>query len=198
MKRIEFLKELKKLNKPYWTVSDLQMILGQSRAMTRKEIHRSAKSGILKRIGRNVYISPLFSYEIEEIAANLYAPCYLSFESALSKYGVLSQIPYTITFATLRRPKKITLENQEIEYRKLKLELFFGYQRVKGLPIAEPEKALLDTVYMVSLGKAKLDFAELDLRELSLGKVRKMAKKFPLVVQRKLFLWLSPLEGWRR
>lgn len=186
MKQIELLKKLKKLSKSYYTVSDLQMILGQSRATTRKEIHRLVKSEVLKRIGRNVYVSPLFSYDLEEIAASLYAPCYLSFETALSKYGILSQIPYTITFATLCRPKKITLENQEIEYRKLKPELFFGYKLVKGLLIAEPEKALLDELYMVSLGKAKLDFKELDLDKLSFKKLKKMAKKFPLVVQRKL------------
>jgi len=183
MKRIEFLKRLKKLNKPYYTVSDLQMILGQDRAVTRKEIHRFAKSGILKRIGRNVYVTPLFSYDIEEAAANLHTPCYLSFESALSKYGVLSQIPYTITFATLRRPKKITLGNQEIEYRKLKHEFFFGYKRLENLLIAEPEKALLDELYFVSRGKAKIDIDELDLAEIDVEKLKTYSKRFPAYVR---------------
>lgn len=186
MKQVEFLKKLKGLDKPYYTISDFQMILGQSRPMTRKEIHRFVENKVLKRIAKNIYVSPLFSYDLEEIAANLYAPCYLSFESALSKYGILSQIPYTITFATSRRSKKITLENQEVEYRKLKLALFFGYKVVKGLPIAEPEKALLDELYMASLGKAKLDFEELDRREISSSKIKKMAKKFPLAVQKKI------------
>lgn len=184
MKQVEFLKKLKKLNKSYYTVSDFQMILGQNRATTRKKTHSFVKSGILKRIGKNVYVVPLFSYDLEEIAAYLYAPCYLSFESALSKYGILSQIPYTMTFATSRRSKKVVLDDQEIEYRRLKPELFFGYKLVKGLPIAEPEKALLDELYLVSLGKAKIDFEELDLGELSSKKLKRMAQKFPATVQK--------------
>ena len=35
------------------------------------------------------------SLELERTANELYYPSYLSFESALSRYGILSQIPYT-------------------------------------------------------------------------------------------------------
>lgn len=186
MRQVEFLKKLKALDKPYFTVSDLQMVLGQAREAARKDIHRFVKRGVLKRIGKNVYVSPFSSYDIEEIAASVYAPCYLSFESALSKYGVLGQVPYTITFATTRRSKKLMLENLEIEFRRLKPELFFGYKLIGKLPIAEPEKALLDELYLVSLGKAKLDLKEASLRELSFEKTKRLGEKFPATVQKKL------------
>ena len=186
MKQKDLLEKLKNLGKPYYTVSDLQIVFQESRAATRKDINRLVKREVLQRVGRNIYLSPFSGYDPERIAADFYAPCYLSFESALAKYGILSQIPYTATFATPRRSKKIILGNQEAEYRKVGRGLFFGYRLARGLPIAEPEKALLDQLYMVSLGKAKLDFEELDLHELSFKKAEKMARKFPKAVQRKL------------
>jgi len=186
MKQVDLLKKLKNLNKPYYTISDLQTIFQESRAATRKDVYRFVKQGVLERVARNIYLSPFSAYDLERIAADFYAPCYLSFESALAKYGILSQIPYTLSFATSRRSKNISFENQEVEYKKLKPELFFGYELIKGVPIAKPEKALLDQLYMVSLGKAKLDFEELDLHELSFKKAEKMAQKFPKSVQKKL------------
>lgn len=184
MKQIEFLKKLEDLRKSYFRMADFQIILGRSRRVTKVIVSRFVKGGVLKKIGRNIYISPLKEYNVEEIAADLYSPCYLSFESALSKYGILSQIPYTLTFATSTRSKKVILDGREVEYRKIKKELFFGYNFLGKLPLAEPEKALLDQLYMVSRGLASLDFKELDLREISKGKILKMAKKFSKKVQK--------------
>lgn len=183
MKQIEFLQKLKELGKPYYTVSEIQMILGQSRPATRVAISRFIKAGVLGRLGRNVYLPALGSYNLEEIATTLYAPCYLSFESALSKYGILSQIPRTLTCATLRKSKKVRLGGQEVEYRRVKKDLFFGYQFLDKTAIAEPEKALLDQLYFVSLGKALLNLEDLDFSKLSRRKFLKFALAFPKVVQ---------------
>ena len=60
----------------------------------------------------------------------------------------------------------------------------FGYTLQKDLFIALPEKALLDQLYLVSFGKAKLDLDELNLKELSKSKFLKFSKKFPLRTQK--------------
>lgn len=120
------------------------------------------------------------------IANQLCYPSYLSFETALGDFGIISQKAYTLTFATAGKGKKDLLGQTEVEYRHLNKELFFGYTLKNGLYFAEPEKALLDQLYMVSLGKAKLDFEELDLHKLSFGKTEKMAQKFPKSVQKRL------------
>jgi len=121
--------------------------------------------------------------ELERTANELYYPSYLSFESALSRYGILSQIPYTLTFATNRRSKKILLRDREVEYRQLKKEYFFGYKLEKGLYIAEPEKAVLDQLYMISKGKALSDISEWSLIGLKKGKLFQYSKYFPKTVQ---------------
>jgi len=60
----------------------------------------------------------------------------------------------------------------------------FGYTLQKDLFIALPEKALLDQLYLVSFGKAKLDFDELNLKELSKTKFLQFSKKFPARTQK--------------
>jgi len=57
---------------------------------------------------------------VEKIAASLYMPNYLSFESSLSRYGILNLIPYTLTFATIRKTKRLTVEGRDVEFRQIK------------------------------------------------------------------------------
>jgi len=185
VRQMEFLQKLKEFDKFYYTVAEIQAILGQSRPATKVAINRFMKTGVLGRLGRDVYVPGLGDYNLEEIAVALYMPCYISFESALSKYGILSQIPHTLTCATSRRSKKIRLGGREVEYRKLKKELFFGYRFVDKIALAEPEKALLDQLYFVSLGKATINSEDLDLSGLSPKKLLKLAEDFPEIVRQK-------------
>ncbi|MFH1979540.1 MAG: hypothetical protein ABII99_00635, partial [Patescibacteria group bacterium] len=53
-----------------------------------------------------------------------------------------------------------------------------------NLYIAIPEKALLDQLYFVSLGRAYLDYDELNLHELSKTKFLNLSKKFPVRTQK--------------
>jgi len=123
------------------------------------------------------------SLELEKTANELYYPSYLSFESALSRYGILSQIPYTLTFATNRRSKKILLRDREVEYRQLKKEYFFGYKLENGIYIAEPEKAVLDQLYMISRGEASSDISEWSIVGIKKNKFLKYSRVFPKKVK---------------
>src|SRR4030067_342272 len=113
---IELLRILRGFNKSYFTVADFEKILRMKREVLYVTLNRLVKSGVLVRLKRGVYQPEFQSLEIEKTANELYYPSYLSFESALSRYGILSQIPYTLTFATNRRSKKILLRDREVEY----------------------------------------------------------------------------------
>lgn len=171
------------LKKPYYTAADFEKILNQKRQSLYVTMFRLVKEGVLKRLQNNVYVFTLQEIDFEAIANELYYPSYLSFESALSRYGIVSQIPYTATFAVFKRPKKIQLGDKEIEFRRLKKDLFFGYNLTKGIFIAEPEKALLDQLYMVSMGKGTLSLDELNLKNISPSKFKNMTLKFPKAVR---------------
>lgn len=181
-KNAELISKLSSFPKPYFTVTDLGKILRLPRASLYVTLTRLVQAGMLVRLRKNMY-KPAFTPTHSEKAANeLYFPSYLSFESALSKYGILSQIPYTLTFATTRPTKNIVLENTPVEYRHLKRDLFFGYVLENGIYIALPEKALLDELYLVSRGKATLALEELDLREINVARLEEYVEKFPRYV----------------
>jgi predicted transcriptional regulator of viral defense system len=183
MSDVEFIQTLRGFNKPYFTVADLEKILEMRRESLYVTLNRLVKDGVLIRLRRGVYQPEFQGLELERTANELYYPSYLSFESALSRYGILSQIPYTLTFATNRRSKKILLRDREVEYRQLKKEYFFGYKLEKGLYVAEPEKAVLDQLYMISIGKASGDISEWSLVGLKKGKLLQYSKYFTKAVQ---------------
>lgn len=170
--------------KAYLSLADLEKILEQRRPSLYVTLHRLVKQGWLKRLRSGVYQLAISPQEVDRIANQLYYPSYLSFESALSRWGTLSQIPYTLTFATYRRSKKLTLGHTEVEFRQLKRELFFGYLLVGEIYLAEREKALLDQLYFISMGKAHLDLEALDLKEISIDKFLSWSKAFPSRTQR--------------
>jgi len=180
---IEFLQKLKGLNKTYFTVADLEKIAGLSRDSLYVLLNRLVRNGTLIRLKRGVYTPAFQGLELGKVANELYYPSYLSFESALSRYGILSQIPYVLTFATPKTTKRTILAGKEVEYRQLKDDYFFGYTFERGIYIAEPEKAILDQLYMISRGKAASEIGEWSLVGLDKAKFLKYAKKFPKKVQ---------------
>jgi len=178
-KDTELIKKLGELNKLYFTVSDFEKILGLKRVSLYVTLTRLVKAGVLARPKKNLYTLFTGQYDIEHMAEELYFPSYLSFESALARYGILSQIPYAITLATTRPPKSLVIANTKVEYSHIKKDLFFGYLLENGKYIAEKEKALLDQLYMVSRGKRSIAIEELDLREINREKLEEYAKRFP-------------------
>lgn len=176
---VDLIKTLASLDKGYFTSADLEKITGLAKNSLKVAVYRLVKNGLLVKIKRGVFQLAFNPIDVKKIANQLYYPSYLSFESALSQYGILSQIPYAQTFATPKRSKKITLWETQVEYRQLQKELFFGYVLANGIYIAEPEKALLDELYLVSRGKATINIAELDLRKIDKKKLKLYAQKFP-------------------
>lgn len=181
--RIEMIKELTLLNKAYFTVADLEKVLSLERKSLLVTLTRLVKSGVLIRIKRNMYTVFTSLYDVEKVANEAYHPSYISFETALSHYGILAQIPYTITFATQRTSKKIKIGYTAVEYSHLKNDLFFGYKLENNKSIAEPEKALLDQLYLVSRGLRTINIAELDLKDIDQDRFNEYAKRFPRYTQ---------------
>ena len=176
----KFLKKLKEIGKSYYTLADLSKIYPGKKDSLKVLLSRLTKKKKILRLKRDVYILPEKFSEIEKIANQIYFPSYLSFESALSFFGILSQIPYSLIFATFLKPKKITLLDTSIEYRQIKKELFFGYFLKNGLYLAFPEKALLDLLYFVSLGKLKINLKNIDFSKIKKKKLFRYLDKYPL------------------
>ncbi len=183
MRAIELLKTLQKINKLFYAIPDLEKITGLSRNSLYVALKRWVADGIIDRVAQGIYL-PMGSFiSMERLAAQLYIPNYLSFESALARYGILNLIPYSITFATTRKTRKYILQKQEVEFRQIAPELFFGFEMRDGIYIASPEKAFLDEIYFVARGKATLDLDELDMKKLSTKTLKNYSRRFPAYVR---------------
>lgn len=89
------------------------------------------------------------------LAANrIYAPSYVSFESALAFYHLIPEGVFSITSATTLKTHQFTTSLGTFIYRHLKPELFFGYRLIEiggqRYRMAEPEKLILDYLYLNS------------------------------------------------
>ena len=179
MKSIELIKNLERINKPFYSIADIEKITGVSRKSIYVTLNRLVEKGILERIGTGVYRLFTAKVSVEKIAGSLYMPNYLSFESALSRHGILNLVPYTLTFATPRKTKRSVIEGRDVEFRQVKKDLFWGYQVQGGIYVAKPEKAFLDLVYLASRGIASIDLDEMNLKKLSMIRVKEFSKKYP-------------------
>jgi len=192
MKGIELLKTLQKINKPFYTIADMEKITALPRESLYVALKRWEIGGIIERVAQGIYVPMGSNISLENVAAQLYIPNYLSFESALAKYGILNLIPYTLTFATTRKTKRYTIEKREIEFRQISSQLFFGFEMKNGIYIASPEKALLDQAYFVTRGKATLDFDEVNIEKLSSKTLKELSRKFPAYVRSYIEKMINP------
>ncbi len=179
MRDVELIKELQTTGKDFFTLPDLEKVTGLDRQSLHVSLHRLVKRGAIQRAMRGIYVIPGSGPRVERIAGQLYLPCYLSFESALSRFGVLNLVPYSLTFATTNKTKTLDILERRVDYRQIKPALFFGFDMADGYYIAKPEKALLDLVYLSTQGKAALPMEELDLRALSPSILHEFAERFP-------------------
>lgn len=116
----------------------------------RGKIARMIDSGQLIALRRGLYatrrdLNPLC------LAASIYGPSYISFETALSYYGLIPEAVYEITSATLKRPKQFECVFGSYRYHKVRQEVYpIGIEMVTatGTPflIASPTKALCDRI----------------------------------------------------
>jgi len=179
LRETELLKDLRSTSKAFFTISDLQKVTALDRKSLSISLNRWVKKGILERVCRNIYIVGGDPVNLEAIAGQAYFPSYLSFESALSRFGVLNLVPYSLSFATTRKTNSMTMLERRVEYRHLKQELFFGFTHEQGLYVAEPEKALLDLAYFSSFGKATIPSEEINLKPLSKRTLKEYTRRFP-------------------
>ena len=186
MNKIKLLKKLAEISQPYFTTTDMGKILDVGQQSLSVVLNRLVKEGVLIRLKRGVYQPEFQKSDLLKVANELYYPSYLSFESALSKYGILSQTPYTLTFATNKPSKKIKLGLKEVEYRQIKEEYYFGYLLEDGVYIAQVEKAILDQLYMISRGLSASNPSEWSLVGLNKYKLLDYSKKFPIAVRKQV------------
>jgi len=135
-------------DKSLFSLSDLLVLTGEGENSLKVQLTRLTGAGIVNRAAEGWYENPFNPPSREEIAMVLRYPSYLSLEYALSKHGTLGQRVNTLTLMTTRGTYRYSTSPVYYEYHHVKPGLFFGYREEGGVLTAEPEKALLDLVYI--------------------------------------------------
>ena len=160
--------------------SDFQRVFGVSLRATQEFIKDHCDDLFLK-VRNGLYALRIDQPRDEVVANRLYAPSYISFEYALSRYGIIPESVYTITSATTRITREFIVNNKSFTYSHIKKQVYRGYktEKIGGMTVlmAEPEKALVDYLYFVSL-KRKTLIERLNVRDVKKKSVVEYAKFF--------------------
>jgi predicted transcriptional regulator of viral defense system len=104
-------------------------------------------------LGKRFQRAPLNHFEL---AQKIYAPSYVSLESALSHHGCIPEGVYTVTSTSLKRSVSFSTPVGDFSYTRIPKFNFLGVERVSVgkavILIASPTKALADYIVSHKMG----------------------------------------------
>ena len=181
MSSLDNLNKLYKNNISLLTTLDIENLLQIKSSRTLEDlIKRLIQENILTSVERGKYYVTSKQPSNFEIANFLYSPSYISFETALNYYGLLSQFPLEITSATLGKKAEKEVNHQLYTYSKIDVKLFTGYYKESNYLIATKEKALFDEIYLISKSiKSESILQNLDLLNFEMVKFNEFLNLLP-------------------
>ena len=181
MSSLDNLNKLYKNNISLLTTLDIENLLQIKSSRTLEDlIKRLIQENVLTSVEKGKYYVTSKQPSNFEIANFLYSPSYISFETALNYYGLLSQFPLEITSATLGKKTEKEINNQLYTYSKIDKKLFTGYYKESNYLIATKEKALFDEIYLISKSiKSENILENLDLTNFEMDKFKEFLMLLP-------------------
>jgi predicted transcriptional regulator of viral defense system len=156
-----------------------------------KALSRLADRGLLSRVAKGIYANSLVRDSAPEDFFKLLRPeSYVSLESALSHWGLSTQSSVALTCVTTGKPKEYRTPEFTITFRTISKRLYWGFiekqTRYSKYAIAEPEKALLDWIYLTLQAGLKPSLDEIEFSSIDKQKLAKCASKYPSTVRNTL------------
>ena len=187
MVRKSILTFIKELNRPVFTTREAAMLYGSSLSNASKMLKTLEKRGLVFKVLRGIWAETgnekLSPYSVIPLLLPKNR-AYVSFISALHLHGIIEQIPQEITLASTVHTKKIRTKIGTFSIHRISPSFFDGFDWYRGegsFLIAEPEKALIDSLYLSARKKKRFGyFPELYFSKLfSFKKAAKWAEKIP-------------------
>jgi predicted transcriptional regulator of viral defense system len=159
-------------------------------------LRRQERRGLVEHVSNKVYINKLaHDFSQRELVGILRPDAYISLESALAEWGISTQSPSSLTCVTTGFPRKFRTASIRIVYRHIGEHLYWGFQEKRtrhgSYKIAEPEKGLLDWIYLQRREGLPVVLDELNLKVTNRTKLLKYASKYPTPVRQTLESVLS-------
>jgi len=139
----------------------------------RNNLVRWTNRGLIIRLKQGYYTFPEYKGKADYpfyFANRIYRPSYISLHTALSFYGMIPEAVVQITSVTSLKTASFSNAFGEYSYQSEKEELMFGYdlkpmEDGRTLMFAQPEKALLDLLYLYPFYDSTQELEELRLDE---------------------------------
>lgn len=157
--------DLLRLDRPVVTTREAAARWGIAQRAAGQRLRAMEKGGLLLHLRRGLWaLDP----EIDPLVVAPYLtaplPAYISFWSALYKWGVIEQIPRRVSVASLDRAREVPTAVGTFEIHHIAPRLFAGYEGSdrEGY-VASAEKAVFDTIYVRAAAGSLAYFPELSL-----------------------------------
>jgi len=149
MKKGGYISSILRSNKTVFSFKDIVLLWGNSDNAALVRVNYYVKNGQLYRLRRGFYAKDK-NYDKLELAAKIFTPSYISFETVLAREGVISQY-YSQIFVASYLTRDIVCDNQTYSYRKIKglvLANNAGVENNRECSVATKERAFMDTIYI--------------------------------------------------
>lgn len=158
----------------------------ENQSNLRQYLSRWKKQGWIRSLRKGLYE---LTYPEERnipdfyIANKMYAPSYISLETALSHYSIIPEVAMAVMSITAKVTRRFKNHHGLFVYRSVRPEAFRGYviEKHNGLNvlIAEPEKALADYLYFKTPRAARTGKSLFDIsaERVDMDRVRRLNRK---------------------
>ena len=155
-----------------FTIFSLNDIRQVEPGFHRRRLNEWQAKGYIQKIIKEYYIfsdKTIDENVLFEIANRIYKPSYISLEMSLSHYQLIPESVYSITSVSTRRTYNFPTILGDFRYRTIKPDFFWGYEifpyENNVYKMAEPEKTVLDYLYLNKHRKSNSDFESLRINE---------------------------------
>jgi len=139
----------------------------------RNNFVRWTNKGLLIRLRQGYYTFPEYKGKPDfalYFANRIYRPSYVSLHTALAFYGMIPEAVVQITSVTSLKTSSFSNDFGEYNYKSVKDVLMFGYDLKpladgRAFQLAQPEKALLDLLYLYPFYNTGQELEDLRLDE---------------------------------
>jgi predicted transcriptional regulator of viral defense system len=178
---------IKQLRRPVFTTHELCASSGKSASGVTQALNFLAREGIIFKVCRGIWAEEgnekLNPYAVIPFLLPRHR-VYVSFISALHLYGIIEQIPQVTTLASTVHSKMMRTKLGDFRIHRINPLFFDGFDWYKGTEsflIAEPEKALIDSLYISTRKKKQFSyFPELHFpKSFSVKKAKKWIARIP-------------------
>ena len=165
MRTVDAFGELQQLRRPVVETGEVIARLDVSAVRASQILRSLEQAGLVSRLRHGLW---LLEPDADPFSLPPYLtapfPAYVSVWSALSRHGMIDQIPRQIFVASLDRPRKVETTMATYSIHHLAAEVFGGYTGSSDTGyLATPEKALFDTVYLRAARRGGVYVPEIEL-----------------------------------